>query len=78
MGQENEKQKRINDFQGYQVNRELTNNAPTHAVIMHCLPAYRGFEITDEIVECENSIIFEEAENRLHFQRALLKNLLSD
>ncbi|MFA5554806.1 MAG: ornithine carbamoyltransferase [Phycisphaerae bacterium] len=76
MGQENEKQKRINDFAGYQVNTELLKNSPS-AKIMHCLPAYRGFEISDEIVESPNSIIFDQSENRLHFQRALLKKLMS-
>ena len=77
MGQEDEKQKRIADFQGFQVNAELLAGAPGHAKIMHCLPAYRGFEITDEVAEAENCIIFDQAENRLHFQRALLKQLLS-
>ena len=76
MGQENEKQKRIADFAGFQVNAELVKLAPD-ARIMHCLPAYRGFEITDEVAESPNSIMFDQSENRLHFQRALLKKLLS-
>lgn len=76
MGQEEEKQKRIDDFAGYQVNSALVSIAPSHVKIMHCLPAYRGLEITDEVVESSSSVIFDEAENRLHFQRALLKNLM--
>ena len=76
MGQEDEKKKRLNDFAGFQVNAELLESAPAEAKIMHCLPAYRGFEITDEVVESANSIMFDQAENRLHFQRALLKKLL--
>jgi ornithine carbamoyltransferase len=76
MGQEGEKQKRIKAFAGFQVNAELVKLAPA-AKIMHCLPAYRGFEITDEVAESKNSIMFDQAENRLHFQRALLKKLLS-
>ena len=77
MGQENEKQKRIKDFQGFQVNSQLLKNAPADVKIMHCLPAYRGYEITDEIIESPNSIVFDQSENRLHFQRALLKKLMS-
>jgi ornithine carbamoyltransferase len=77
MGQENEKQKRINDFKGYQVDMKLVQSAPKGVKIMHCLPAYRGYEITDEVVESPNSIIFDQAENRLHFQRALLKKLMT-
>jgi len=77
MGQENEKQKRIADFEGFQVNAELLKAARADVKIMHCLPAYRGCEIADELVESPNSIIFDQAENRLHFQRALLKKLLS-
>jgi ornithine carbamoyltransferase len=77
MGQENEKQKRIAAFGGFQINAELLKSAPAGAKIMHCLPAHRGFEITDEVAESENSIMFDQAENRLHFQRALLKKLLS-
>jgi ornithine carbamoyltransferase len=77
MGQEQEKQKRCADFAGFQVNAELQKAAPPDAKIMHCLPAYRGLEITDDVVESPNSIIFDQSENRLHFQRALLKKLLS-
>ena len=77
MGQEEEKQERLSDFAGFQVNAELLKSAPANAKIMHCLPAYRGFEITDEVAESANSIMFDQAENRLHFQRALLKKLMS-
>jgi ornithine carbamoyltransferase len=77
MGQENEKQKRLKDFKDFQVNSELLKSAPAGAKIMHCLPAYRGCEITDEVVESPNSIIFDQSENRLHFQRALVKKLMS-
>jgi ornithine carbamoyltransferase len=77
MGQEREKQKRQADFAGFTVNAELVECAPAHVKIMHCLPAYRGFEITDEVAEAPNSIMFDQAENRLHFQRALLKKLMS-
>ena len=77
MGQEQEKQKRCADFAGFQVNAALLKAAPPDAKIMHCLPASRGLEITDDVVESPNSIIFDQAENRLHFQRALLKKLLS-
>ena len=76
MGQEDEKKQRIADFKGFQVNADLMKLAPAKAKVMHCLPAYRGLEITDEVAESKNSIIFDQAENRLHFQRALLKKLL--
>jgi len=77
MGQENEKEKRRRDFAGYAVDAKLVAAAPKHVKIMHCLPAYRGYEITDEVAECANSIMFDQAENRLHFQRALLKKLMA-
>jgi len=78
MGQEDDKQQRIKDFQGFQVDRALLDAAPENAKVMHCLPAYRGLEITDEVIESPQSIVFDQAENRLHFQRALLKYLLTD
>jgi ornithine carbamoyltransferase len=76
MGQESEKQKRLADFAGYQVNAELLKGASVNVKVMHCLPAYRGLEITDEVLDSPSSIIFDQSENRLHFQRALLKKLL--
>lgn len=76
MGQEEEKEKRIKDFQGFAVDEALMANAPDNAKVMHCLPAYRGYEISDGVMESENSVVFDQAENRLHFQRALLKYLM--
>jgi len=77
MGQEEEKKNRVADFAGFQVDAELVKAAPAGVKIMHCLPAKRGFEITDEVTEMPNSIIYDQSENRLHFQRALLKKLMS-
>lgn len=76
MGQEAEKQQRINDFAGFGVDTALVKSAGKEAKIMHCLPAYRGLEITDEVIESPQSIVFDQAENRLHFQRALIKFLM--
>ncbi len=77
MGQEDEQQKRREDFEGFQVNDELVESAKDDVKIMHCLPAHHGSEITDDVFESPNSIIFDQSENRLHFQRALLKKLMS-
>lgn len=77
MGQEDEKEKRRKEFAGFEVNADLVAAAPGHVKIMHCLPAYRGFEISDDVTESPNSILFDQAENRLHFQRALLRKLMS-
>ena len=76
MGQEAEKEQRVKDFQGFAVDETLLANAPTDTKIMHCLPAYRGYEISDGVMESEHSVVFDQAENRLHFQRALLKYLM--
>lgn len=76
MGQEAETQQRLEDFQGYQVNEDLLNHAPDHAYVMHCLPAHRGEEISDGALESERSIVFDQAENRLHTQKALMKFLV--
>ena len=72
MGQEDEKEKRINDFKGYEVNEELMNLAKKDAIFMHCLPAYRGYEVSEEIFEKYADVIFTEAENRLHSQKGLM------
>jgi len=77
MGQEQDKQKRIKDFAGFQVNAELLAAAPDHAIVLHCLPAYRGYEITDDVFEENRETIFTESENRLHFQRTLLDVLIA-
>jgi ornithine carbamoyltransferase len=76
MGQEAEKERRMKDFAGYIVDEALLAAAPKHAIVMHCLPAYRGMEISDGVMEGEQSVIFQEAENRLHFQKGLLAVLL--
>jgi ornithine carbamoyltransferase len=76
MGQEAEKAKRIRDFKGYQIDEALMKRAPDHAVVLHCLPAYRGLEISAEVMEGKQSLIFPQAENRLHFQKGLLAVLL--
>jgi ornithine carbamoyltransferase len=72
MGQEQEAAIRHEVFRPYQINAELLAEAPSHAVVMHCLPAHRGEEITEDVFESERSLVFEEAENRLHAQKALL------
>ncbi len=78
MGQEDEKAERIATFKTYQINRDLLAAAPKDAVVMHCLPAYRGYEITDEVMADHAGTIFAEAENRLHFQRTLLHVLIAE
>jgi ornithine carbamoyltransferase len=76
MGQEAEKERRMRDFAGFAVDEALLAAAPKHAIVMHCLPAYRGLEISDAVMEGPQSVIFDQAENRLHFQKGLLAVLL--
>jgi ornithine carbamoyltransferase len=76
MGQETQKQKRLTDFHGYIVDERLMAAAPKHAVVIHCLPAYRGYEISEAVLEGPQSLVFQEAENRLHFQKGLLAVLM--
>ena len=76
MGQEREADQRAEIFPPYQVNAELMAEAAPHAVFMHCLPAHRGLEVTDEVMDSPQSVVFEQAENRLHVQKAILYLLL--
>ena len=76
MGQEDEKAARLKAFAGYQVNDGLLSHAADHAVVLHCLPAYRGVEITDEVMDGPRSRVFPEAHNRLHAQKGLLAVLM--
>ena len=76
MGKENEAKERIEAFKGYQVNSELMKSAKEDAIVLHCLPAHRDEEITEEILEKHADTIFEEAENRLHVQKAVLVKLI--
>ncbi len=76
MGQEKEKESRLRKFAGYEVNEAMLAVAPKHAVVLHCLPAYRGLEISAGVMEGPQSLIFPEAENRLHFQKGLLAVLM--
>ncbi len=76
MGEENQKEEKDKDFFGFTIDYNLIKNADKDAIILHCLPAYRSKEITDEVIESKRSRIFEQAENRMHAQQALLSCLL--
>ena len=76
MGQEAETKKRIKQFEGYQINSELVKLADKNYKFMHCLPAHRGLEVTADVIDGKHSIIFDQAENRLHAQKAVLLYLL--
>jgi ornithine carbamoyltransferase len=78
MGQEEEKQHRKQAFEGFTVNEHLMKNAHPDAIFLHCLPAYRGYEVTDGVLEGPPSVVWDEAENRLHAQKALIEFLLDE
>ena len=77
MGEETKKEKKDNDFDGFTINDALLDKADKDAIVLHCLPAYRGKEISDKVIESNKSRIFQQAENRMHVQQALLTCLLS-
>ena len=76
MGDEDEKDIRIKAFSNFQVNESLLNKAPNHALVMHCLPAHRGYEITPNALDSENSVVFDQAENRKHVEKYLMAWIL--
>lgn len=75
-GQEDERQQRLRDFKPFQVNPELVEHAKDKYIFMHCLPAFRGYEVVDGVIDSQNSVVFDEAENRLHTEKALLLKLI--
>lgn len=76
MGHESEYRKRKRDFRDFQINQKLLSKAKSDCLVMHCLPAHRGEEITDEVIDGPNSVVFDQAENRMHVQKAILLWLL--
>jgi len=76
MGEEHQKEEKDKDFEGFTIDNNLVSKADKDAIILHCLPAYRSKEITDQVIESKKSRIFEQAENRLHVQQSLLASLL--
>lgn len=77
MGMEKERKKRLRDFRGYQVNSMLLKHAKDDVIFLHCLPAHRGEEVTSEVIDGPRSLVFEQAENRLHGHKAILVSLLA-
>ncbi len=78
MGQEGEQSKRKQAFKPFQVNKELVNKASKDVIVMHCLPAHRGEEISEEVLEWPNSVVWDQAENKLHMHKAVLDVLMKD
>jgi ornithine carbamoyltransferase len=76
MGQESEKDERTKVFQAYQINSSMLAHACEDVIVMHCLPAHRGEEITDEVIDGPHSVVIDQAENRLHVQKAIMEILL--
>ncbi len=78
MGQEEEKAERIKIFDGFTIDKRLFSKADENAIFMHCLPAYRGYEVTEDVIDGPQSVIFDEAENRLHVQKAIMALTMGD
>ncbi|MEI8348500.1 MAG: ornithine carbamoyltransferase, partial [Pseudomonadota bacterium] len=76
MGQEKEREKKLRDFQGFGVDARVMSMADPKAIFLHCLPAHRGEEVSDEVMDGPQSVIFDEAENRLHVQKAIMYTLM--
>lgn len=76
MGKEEEREKRLKDFEGYQVNSKIMENAKENAIFMHCLPAHRGEEVAGDVIDGSQSVVFQQAENRMHTEKAILTSLL--
>ena len=76
MGQEEEKAMRVQIFKDYQVNGDIMNTAHKDAIFLHCLPAYRGYEVTEDVIDGPQSVVFQEAENRLHAEKAVMVKLM--
>ena len=74
---ENEKSEKIQILNEYQVNSELLEKAPVDAIFLHCLPAHRGQEVTDDVIDCDKSFVYQQAENRLHIQKAILRHCIT-
>jgi ornithine carbamoyltransferase len=77
MGQEDEAAERLKRFEGFQVNGSMMSKAKPGAIFMHCLPAHRGEEVSSEVIDGPQSVVFDEAENRLHAQKAIMISLMS-
>ncbi|MFA5182724.1 MAG: ornithine carbamoyltransferase [Syntrophales bacterium] len=78
MGQEEEQDERAKIFRSYQINQELLGHAKKNVIVMHCLPAHRGEEITSEVIDGPHSVVLDQAENRLHVQKAILETLMKE
>jgi ornithine carbamoyltransferase len=78
MGQEKETKKRLKVFKKFQLNFDLVNRAKSNVIVMHCLPAHRGQEIASDVIDSKYSAVFDQAENRLHVQKAILALLMED
>ncbi len=76
MGDEKEEEKRLRDFSGFQINNDLLSHAKSDCIVLHCLPAHRGQEISAEVLDGEHSVVMDQAENRLHAQKALLMTVI--